>query len=81
MEEISKTVVNCLSNGEDCSKAWEVGYLMASEMGYSDNLMEEAGTRKFLGHSVGLELDETPVVAKGFDRLLSLEERWQLNQK
>jgi Xaa-Pro aminopeptidase len=44
---------------------------MASEMGHSDNLMgmrpEQA---KFLGHSVGLELDETPVVAKGFDRPL-----------
>ena len=25
---------------------------------------------KFLGHSVGLELDESPVVAKGFDRRL-----------
>ena len=71
MKEISKTVVNCLSSGEHCSKAWEMGYLMASEMGHSDNLMgmrpEQA---KFLGHSVGLELDETPVVAKGFDRPL-----------
>ena len=71
MKEISKTVVNCLSSGENCSKAWEMGYLMASEMGHSDNLMgmrpEQA---KFLGHSVGLELDETPVVAKGFDRPL-----------
>ena len=25
---------------------------------------------KFIGHSVGLELDETPVIAKGFDRPL-----------
>ena len=25
---------------------------------------------KFLGHSVGLQLDESPVVAKGFDRPL-----------
>ena len=25
---------------------------------------------KFLGHSVGLQLDESPVVAKGFDRTL-----------
>ena len=27
---------------------------------------------RFLGHSVGLELDETPVVAEGFDRPLGL---------
>ena len=26
----------------------------------------------FLGHSVGLELDETPVVARGFDRPLAI---------
>ena len=25
---------------------------------------------RFLGHSIGLELDETPVVAAGFDRQL-----------
>ena len=56
MEEISKAVVKSLGDGEYCSKAWEIGYLMASEMGHSDNLMgmkpEQA---KFLGHSVGLE--------------------------
>jgi len=73
MEEISKAVVKSLGDGEYCSKAWEIGYLMASEMGHSDNLMgmkpEQA---KFLGHSVGLELDETPVVAKGFDRPLEI---------
>jgi Xaa-Pro aminopeptidase len=27
---------------------------------------------KFLGHSIGLELDETPVVAAGFDRPLPI---------
>jgi len=73
MEEISKAVVKSLSDGEYCSEAWEIGYLMANEMGHSDNLMgmkpEQA---KFLGHSVGLELDETPVVAKGFDRPLEI---------
>ena len=73
MGEISKAVVKSLGDGEYCSKAWEIGYLMASEMGHSDNLMgmkpEQA---KFLGHSVGLELDETPVVAKGFDRPLEI---------
>ena len=27
---------------------------------------------RFLGHSVGLELDETPVIAKGFERILPI---------
>ena len=73
MKEISKAVIKSLGDGEYCSKAWEIGHLMANEMGHADNLMgmkpEQA---KFLGHSVGLELDETPVVAKGFDRPLEI---------
>ena len=42
-------------------------------MGRQENLMgmkpEQA---RFLGHSVGLELDETPVIAKGFERPLEI---------
>ena len=46
---------------------------MASEMGHSRNLMGmHPNQSSFLGHSVGLELDETPVVALGFDRELSI---------
>jgi len=44
---------------------------MAAEMGHSENLMGMSPNQSsFLGHSVGLELDETPVVALGFDREL-----------
>ena len=43
-------------------------------MGYRDNLMGMGDDQaRFLGHSVGLELDETPVVAKGFARPLNRE--------
>ena len=46
---------------------------MAIEMGHSNNLMGmKPDQAKFLGHSVGLELDETPVVAEGFDRPLEI---------
>jgi Xaa-Pro aminopeptidase len=73
MVEIRKAVTASLGRGENCSKAWEIGNEMASEMGHSDNLMGMLPDKSyFLGHSVGLELDETPVIAKGFDRPLPI---------
>ena len=73
MVEIRKALVSSLSQGDDCSKTWEIGSLMAKEMGYSENLMGMYPDKShFLGHSVGLELDETPVIANGFDRPLCI---------
>jgi len=71
MIEIQDLVVNSLEKGEDCSQAWQIGYNCAVEMGHEQNLMGMAPDQsRFLGHSVGLQLDESPVVAKGFDREL-----------
>ena len=68
MEEIAAAVRNSISGGDTCEVAWDIGQNMARNMGYDEHLMgmppEQA---RFLGHSIGLELDETPVVAKGFD--------------
>ena len=73
MVEIRKAVVSSLEKGDECSKTWEIGSMMAKEMGYSDNLMGMFPDKSdFLGHSVGLELDETPVIANGFDRPLCI---------
>ncbi len=73
MEEIGKMVKNSLASGENCSKAWEIGKRASDEMGYEENLMGiPPDQASFLGHSVGLELDETPVIARGFDRELGI---------
>ena len=73
MQEISKAVTQSLGKGDKCSKSWNIGHSMAIEMGHSNNLMGmRPDQAKFLGHSVGLELDETPVVAEGFDRPLEI---------
>jgi len=46
---------------------------MAAELGHAEHLMGMPPNQaRFLGHSVGLELDETPVVARGFDRPLEV---------
>jgi Xaa-Pro aminopeptidase len=71
MCEISAEVVSSLGRGDDCSEAWGMGCAMSAEMGHSKHLMGISPNQaSFLGHSVGLELDETPVVAMGFDRPL-----------
>ena len=73
MIEIRDSVVASLGRGDDCSKSWEIGKSLADEMGHSENLMGmHPDQSNFLGHSVGLELDETPVVAVGFDRPLPI---------
>ena len=71
MLEIRDSVVSGLGKGYDCSKVWDDCFAKAVEMGHESNLMGlPPDQSKFLGHSVGLQLDESPVVAKGFDRPL-----------
>ena len=73
MVEVSNKVVASLGRGENCSKAWELGSELVENMGHSDHLMGmKPDQSQFLGHSVGLQLDESPVVAKGFDRPLPI---------
>ena len=73
MLEIRNSVVEGLGKGEDCSKIWDDCFAKAVEMGHENNLMGlPPDQSKFLGHSVGLQLDESPVVAKGFDRPLPI---------
>ena len=71
MIAVKETVVGVLDEGGFCSQAWEEGQALAHELGHHDHLMGmKPDQSKFLGHSVGLQLDESPVVAAGFDRPL-----------
>ncbi len=73
MVEVSNKVVASLGRGDNCSKAWEIGSDLVESMGHSEHLMGmKPDQSQFLGHSVGLQLDESPVVAKGFDRPLPI---------
>ena len=73
MNEIAMTIRNSLGRGEHCAVAWATGAAKAEEMGHGDHLMGMGPDQaRFLGHSIGLELDETPVVAAGFDRPLPI---------
>ncbi|MCB2212109.1 Xaa-Pro peptidase family protein [bacterium] len=49
--------------------AWSLE--QANDAGYADNFMNMGRNRvRFIGHGVGMELDEWPVIAKGFDQPL-----------
>jgi Xaa-Pro aminopeptidase len=68
MVAVKDTVVGVLDQGGLCSDAWTEGFDLAQELGHGAHLMGmEPDQSKFLGHSVGLQLDESPVVAAGFD--------------
>ena len=73
MIAVKEEVVDVLDQGLDCSQAWRKGLALAEELGHGDHLMGMAPDQsRFLGHSVGLQLDESPVVAEGFDRPLPI---------
>ncbi|MBJ24155.1 MAG: hypothetical protein CMB64_05730 [Euryarchaeota archaeon] len=72
MQSIKEEVVDILHQRKTCADAWNAGYELACELGYSEHLMGmKPDQSRFLGHGVGLELDESPVIAKGFDDSLS----------
>ena len=73
MVEIALTVRESLGRGDDCSTAWGEGSELATQMGHGEHLMGMGVDQAaFLGHSIGLELDETPVVAAPFNRPLEV---------
>ncbi len=52
--------------GVPSGRLYEIGVEMASEAGYGNHFMGAESNRiKFIGHGVGLELDEYPFLAKG----------------
>ena len=73
MLAVKDEVVEALDDGFDCSVAWEHGSQLAEELGHGEHLMGmKPDQSQFLGHSIGLQLDESPVVARGFDRPLPI---------
>lgn len=64
---IEKEVVKSIKPGTPAEEPYFMALKIAEEMGYKDNFMGYKNDQvKFLGHGVGLELDEWPVLAKGF---------------
>ena len=66
--EIQDEVVQQLRPGASGADLFEAARQKAEQSGLGDNFMGPPGEQaKFVGHGVGLELDEMPVLAQGFD--------------
>ncbi len=64
---IQTQIVQGLRPGTVCEDLYLSALATAEEFGFGANFMGNTGEQaKFVGHGVGLELDELPILAKGF---------------
>lgn len=65
--EIQGAIQNALKPGAICEELFFMAAAMAEAGGFGKNFMGMPGEQaRFVGHGVGLELDELPVLAQGF---------------
>ncbi len=66
-QEIQDTLQRALKPGAICEELFFMAANMAEQAGLGKNFMGMPGEQaRFVGHGVGLELDEFPVIAQGF---------------
>ncbi len=71
--EIQEAIKAAAKPGTPAGEVYETAVASAEKLGYADHFMGHGKTRiSFVGHGVGLELDEYPFLAKG--QKLPLEE-------
>jgi len=71
MLSLQAAIVREAKPGIAAGKIYDMAVELASEAGYSDNFMGTGDRRiRFVGHGVGLELDEYPFLASGQKMLL-----------
>ncbi len=65
---IQKEIVKIIKPQMECADIYEKAMLLAAETGFGNHFMGTGCDQvKFIGHGVGLELDEPPVFAKNFN--------------
>jgi len=56
--------------GASCGSVYNQCLALAVELGYADSFMGARGAQvPYIGHGVGVEIDEYPLIAKGFDSM------------
>jgi Xaa-Pro aminopeptidase len=69
--EIQNTLVRIIKTGISCKSIYEKAYVIAQKYGLLDNFMGFGKSRvSFIGHGVGLELDEIPVFGPKTETLM-----------
>lgn len=73
MLEIQALMVRTAEVGMSWSALYNICFECAGAMGYADSFMGSRGSQvSFIGHGLGVEMDEYPFIARGFDSM-SLE--------
>ncbi len=66
--KIQEAVLEKFTCGVNLREIYEMAFTLASKAGLEEHFMGHGkGKALFIGHGVGLELDEQPVIAKGYD--------------
>jgi len=72
---IQEKVAAAMRPGAICTEVFELAAQMAEAGGLGGNFMGAPGEQaRFVGHGVGLELDEMPVLARGFNVPLQINQ-------
>ena len=61
--EIHEAIIDSTKSGTMCSDLYHLAYSIAKENGLSDYFMGTTQQAKFIGHGVGLEINEPPVLS------------------
>jgi len=69
--EIQKVTIERFTEGVNLKDIYDMAWNMAEDANLDEYFMGHGDSKvKFLGHGVGLELDELPVIAENFDFIL-----------
>ena len=70
MLAIQQYMMELVEPGADWGEVYDRCLARAAQMGYAENFMGAAGSQvSFIGHGVGIEIDEYPVIARSFNSM------------
>jgi len=70
MQEVQDTIAEAGVPGARAKDLYELGVRIAEDAGLSEGFMGHPQAVPFIGHGVGLELDEWPVIGRNSDHIL-----------
>ena len=70
MLKIQSLMISVTKVGQSWGELYDICHRCAVDMGYVDNFMGVKGAQvSFIGHGLGVEIDEYPFIARGYDQM------------
>jgi Xaa-Pro aminopeptidase len=69
--DIQRAVAEAARPGVKASRLYEIALEHAARTPFADHFLGDADKVSFVGHGIGLEVDEYPFLARGFDMPLA----------